>query len=91
MAHLLAHEKKHMGGFRRIYPVESSADNHYSKFFEQSSSSLCSETAASKARSELARLQVCVFNSVCGIVVAVACRGRRLSRRQRRNTELKPG
>ena len=63
MTHLLAHEKKYMGGFRRIYPVEGCTEDPYSKFFEQSSSSLCSETAASKVRSELARQQV--FPSVC--------------------------
>lgn len=55
-AHLQAYEKEHIGGFRRIYPHEGS-DDPYTKFFEQSSS-LCSETAASRARIELARIQV---------------------------------
>ena len=56
VAHLQANEKEHMGGFRRIYPHEGS-DDPYAKFFEQSSS-LCAETAASRARIELARTQV---------------------------------
>ena len=47
-----------MGGYRRIYPQEGwEGDDPYAKFFEQSSS-LCAETAASKARMELARVQV---------------------------------
>ena len=58
MAHVRVFEKKHMGGFRRIYPVEGGEDSDpYCRFFEQSSS-LCAETAASKARMELARQQV---------------------------------
>lgn len=56
--HLQAYEKQHMGGFRRIYPLEGTEEDPYTKFFEQSSS-LCAETAASKARIELARMQVC--------------------------------
>ncbi|CAI8013220.1 Tubulin polyglutamylase TTLL13 [Geodia barretti] len=45
-----------MGRFRRIYPVREREDDTYCRFFEQTSS-LCAETAASKARMELARLQ----------------------------------
>jgi tubulin polyglutamylase TTLL6/13 len=51
-----AYEERHMGGFRRIYPVREGEDDTYCRFFEQTSS-LCAETAASKARMELARLQ----------------------------------
>ena len=50
------YEERHMGGFRRIYPVGSREDDPYCKFFEQSSS-LCAETAASKARMELVKMQ----------------------------------
>ncbi|XP_070542432.1 tubulin polyglutamylase ttll6-like isoform X4 [Ptychodera flava] len=47
-------EDKHMGNFRRIYPIEGS--EKYDKFF-QHSGSLFQETAASKARGECARQQ----------------------------------
>lgn len=53
-AHLETYEKTHMGGFRRIYPNEEKA--YYAKFFDQSTS-LCTETAASRARSELSKQQ----------------------------------
>lgn len=43
-----------MGGFRRIYP--NGNEEHYEKFFNQSTS-LCAETASSRARTELSRLQ----------------------------------
>lgn len=43
-----------MGGFRRIYPRGN--EELYAKFFNQSTS-LCAETAASRARSELSKLQ----------------------------------
>lgn len=58
-AHQQAYEKKYIGGFRRIYPLweEEGKDDPYLKYFEQSTS-LCADTAASKARMELARLQV---------------------------------
>ena len=52
--HLETYEKSHLGGFRKIYPNKN--EEKYSKFFDQSTS-LCSETAASKARSELAKIQ----------------------------------
>lgn len=51
-AHFASHEKTHLGGFRRIYP--NGNEEYYSKFFDQSTS-LCAETAASRARSELAK------------------------------------
>lgn len=53
-ARLETYEKTHMGGFRRIYPNEEKA--YYAKFFDQSTS-LCTETAASRARSELSKQQ----------------------------------
>ena len=53
-AHLEEYEKTHKGGFRRIYPNGEEA--YYAKFFDQSTS-LCTETAASRARSELSRQQ----------------------------------
>lgn len=53
-AHLEAHERTHMGGFRRIYP--NGNEEEYAKFFDQSTS-LCAETAASRARAELSRQQ----------------------------------
>ena len=53
-----------MGRFRRIYPVREREDDTYCRFFEQTSS-LCAETAASKARMELARLQVTDVGSYC--------------------------
>lgn len=55
-AHLEAYEKTHMGGLRRIYPPDTTEDC-YAKFFEQNTS-LCTETAASRARTELAKMQV---------------------------------
>lgn len=54
------YEEKHMGGFWRIYPLGDVENDPYSKFFEQSSS-LCAETAASKARVEQAKQQVFLF------------------------------
>ena len=36
MTHLQAYEKKHMGGFRRIYPQDGDGENPYAKFFDQS-------------------------------------------------------
>ncbi len=53
-AHLETYEKTHMGGFRRIYP--NGNEEYYSKFFNHGTS-LCAETAASKARTELSRQQ----------------------------------
>lgn len=58
--YLKAYETQHMGGFRRIYPQEEAEEDPYAKFFEQSNS-LCTETAASKARIEMARVQVCTL------------------------------
>lgn len=52
---LKAFEDSNRGGFRRIYP-ENNNEEKYSQLFEQSSS-LCAETAASKARNELAKQQ----------------------------------
>ena len=52
--HLETYERSHMGGFRRVYPFGNEAN--YEKFFDQSTS-LCAETAASRARTELARQQ----------------------------------
>ena len=46
------YENAHMGNFRRIYPNPGS--DKYDKFFH-SSGTLFQETAAFKARSELAR------------------------------------
>lgn len=43
-----------MGGFRRIYPQNN--EELYEKFFDQRTS-LCAETAASRARCELSKLQ----------------------------------
>ena len=53
-AHLESYEKKHLGGYRRIYP--NGNEEHYAKFFDQSTS-LCAETAASRARIDLAKQQ----------------------------------
>ena len=53
-AHLEKYEKSHMGGFRKIYPNDN--EELYAKFFNQSTS-LCAETAASRARCELSKLQ----------------------------------
>lgn len=50
--HLEAYERSHVGGFRRIYPQGNEAE--YAKYFDQSTS-LCAETAASRARTDLAR------------------------------------
>ena len=47
-------EDKHLGSFRRIYPQDN--EEKYKAFFENSCS-LFQETAASKARSECARIQ----------------------------------
>lgn len=52
--HLESYEQTHMGGFRRIYPKDN--EELYEKFFNQRTS-LCVETAASRARCELAKLQ----------------------------------
>ena len=52
--HYEAYEKSHKGGFRRVYPCDNEAD--YANFFDQSTS-LCAETAASRARNDLARQQ----------------------------------
>ena len=52
--HLEKYELTHIGGFRRIYPNNNEKD--YVKFFDQSTS-LCAETAASRARTELSKLQ----------------------------------
>ena len=52
MAQLENYESSHAGGFRRIYPEEN--EERYAKFFDQGTS-LCSETTASRARSELSK------------------------------------
>ena len=52
--HLESYERSHKGGFRRVYPLDNEAD--YEKYFDQSTS-LCAETAASRARTDLARQQ----------------------------------
>ena len=46
------YEQGHLGGYRRIYPGTN--DEYYAPFFNQSTS-LCAETVASKARTEMAR------------------------------------
>ena len=51
---LAIHEKKHMKGFKLIYP--NGNEEKYSKYFEQSAS-LFGETTASRARQECARNQ----------------------------------
>ena len=51
---LTKYEDKHLGNFRRIYPEGN--EEKYKSFFENSCS-LFQETAASKARSECARIQ----------------------------------
>ena len=51
---LTRYEDKNLGNFRRIYPKEN--EEKYQAFFENSCS-LFQETAASKARSECARIQ----------------------------------
>lgn len=53
--HLEKYEKTHLGGYRRIYPKDNN-EEVYAKFFNQSTS-LCAETAASRARSELSKMQ----------------------------------
>ena len=50
---LAKYEDAHIGNFRRIYPPPDGTDK-YEKYFH-SSGSLYQETAAFKARSELAR------------------------------------
>ena len=52
--HLESYERTHKGGFRRVFPRGNEA--YYAKFFDQSTS-LCAETAASRARNDLARQQ----------------------------------
>ena len=54
MEHLIIHEKKHMKGFKLIYP--NGNEEKYEKFFEQSAS-LFGETTASRARQEAAKNQ----------------------------------
>ena len=54
LEHLVTHEKKHMNGFKLIYP--NGNEDKYAKFFEQSAS-LFGETAASRARQECGRNQ----------------------------------
>ncbi|XP_076856562.1 tubulin polyglutamylase ttll6 isoform X3 [Brachyhypopomus gauderio] len=49
------YEAKHLGGFRRIYPIEGG--EKYERYFKHSGS-LFQETAASKAREECARQQL---------------------------------
>ena len=46
------YEQSHLGGYRRIYPGTN--DEYYAPFFNQSTS-LCAETVASKARTEMSR------------------------------------
>ena len=54
LLNLTKYEDSHIGNFRRIYPENN--EEEYQRFFENSCS-LFQETAASKARSECARLQ----------------------------------
>ena len=54
MARLENFESTHSGGFRRIYP--NGNEDQYAKFFDQGTS-LCAETAASRARNELSKQQ----------------------------------
>ncbi|KAI6660494.1 Tubulin polyglutamylase TTLL13-like [Oopsacas minuta] len=54
LEHLAIHEKKHMKGFKLIYP--NGNEEKYAKYFEQSAS-LFGETAASRARQECAKNQ----------------------------------
>ena len=51
---LTSYEDQNLGSFRRIYPQDN--EEKYKAFFENSCS-LFQETAASKARSECARIQ----------------------------------
>lgn len=53
--HIEKYEESHLGGFRKIFPTDDNKE-FYDKFFDQSTS-LCAETAASRARTELSRLQ----------------------------------
>ena len=48
----MKYEDEHMGGFRRIYPIEG--HEKYNQFFENSCS-LFQTTTAAKAREEAAR------------------------------------
>eukprot|EP00731_Ephydatia_muelleri_P016718 Em0009g1142a len=50
--HVQEYEHSHLGGYRRIYPGTN--NEYYAPFFNQSTS-LCAETVASKARTEMAR------------------------------------
>ena len=52
-AHFESYEQEHLGGFRRIY-TKNGNEEKYEKYFNQSTS-LCSETAASRARADLAK------------------------------------
>ncbi|XP_054617816.1 tubulin polyglutamylase ttll6 isoform X4 [Dunckerocampus dactyliophorus] len=52
---MASHERKHLGGFRRIFPREGG--EKYDKFFNQSNS-LVQPTEASRARQECARQQL---------------------------------
>ncbi len=52
LARLEHFESTHCGGFRKIYP--NGNEEQYAKFFDQGTS-LCAETAASKARNELSK------------------------------------
>ena len=54
LEHLAIHEKKHMNGFKLIYP--NGNEEKYAKYFEQSAS-LFGETTASRARQECAKNQ----------------------------------
>jgi len=49
-------ESKHLGGFRRVYPMEEGAKDPYERFFEKTGS-LYQTTASTKAREEAVRLQ----------------------------------
>ena len=60
-----------MGGFRRIYPQYGDGEDPYTKFFDQSTS-LCAETAASRARAELARVQVHATTQTAGVPACMA-------------------
>lgn len=52
-AHFEKYEESHIGGFRRIYPINGN-EERYGKYFNQSTS-LCAQTVASKARADLAK------------------------------------
>lgn len=49
-------ESKHLGGFRRVYPLPDGEEDTYQKFFEKTGS-LYQTTASTKAREEAVRLQ----------------------------------